>query len=64
MSQKKEHLYCPYCDAEIIEANLTLCQFCGVTMFYCPKCRQPLPREQRVCPHCGTDIRKEATKGG
>mgnify|MGYP001040346329 CR=1 FL=1 len=63
MTEKKEPIYCPYCEAEIIEANLPLCQACGVTIFYCPKCRKPFPRDKRVCPHCGADIR-EVAKGG
>ena len=63
MTEKKEPIYCPYCDAEITEANLPLCQVCGVTIFYCPACRKPLTRDKRVCPHCGADIR-EAARGG
>ena len=64
MTEKKEPIYCPYCDVEITEVNLSLCRACGVTIFYCPKCRKPLPRENRVCPHCGADIREEAARGG
>jgi predicted amidophosphoribosyltransferase len=63
MTEKKEPIYCPYCDVEITEANLPLCQVCGVRIFYCPRCRKPLARDNRVCPHCGADIRKEATEG-
>ena len=55
--EKKEHLSCPYCDEEIKKANLPYCQSCGITMFYCPKCREPLSRENEVCPHCGAEIR-------
>jgi len=55
--EKGKRFFCPYCDAEIVEANLPLCQVCGVSIFYCPKCREPLPRENRVCPHCGAKIR-------
>ena len=64
MTEKKEHIYCPYCNVEITEANLPLCRACGVTIFYCPRCRKPLPRDNRVCPHCGADIQKEAAKEG
>ncbi|MFC2033720.1 zinc-ribbon domain-containing protein [Chloroflexota bacterium] len=32
-------------------------------MFRCPKCRQPIPRDSKVCPHCGADILGEALKG-
>jgi RNA polymerase subunit RPABC4/transcription elongation factor Spt4 len=55
--KKKEHLCCPYCDVEIMEANFPYCQACQVTVFYCLRCRKPLPRENRVCPHCGAEIK-------
>ena len=64
MTEKKEHVYCPYCSVEITEASLPLCRACGVTVFYCPTCRKPLPRENRVCPHCGADIKEEAAREG
>jgi len=60
MTEQKEKgsaFFCPYCDAEITEANLSLCQVCGVSIFYCPNCRKPLRRDNRVCPHCGAEIR-------
>jgi len=54
--EEKKHLFCPYCDGEIMKADLPYCQACGVTMFYCPSCRKPLPRDKKVCPHCGAGI--------
>ena len=54
---KEEHHYCPFCDDEMRAANLPWCQACGVKIFYCPKCRKPLSRDNRACPHCGTEIR-------
>lgn len=50
---------CPYCDEEIMKSDLPYCQACGVTIFYCPKCRKPLSRDNKVCPHCGADIEAE-----
>ena len=61
--EEKKHLSCPYCDEEIMRADFPYCQACGVTIFYCPQCRKPLPRENRVCPHCGADIRGEVSEG-
>ena len=55
--ETKEHRFCPYCDEEIFEADLPVCQACRVTIFYCPKCRRPFARENRVCPHCGAEIK-------
>ncbi len=55
--EKRKPLSCPYCDTEIMEAYFSYCQACRVTIFYCPKCREPVPRENKVCPHCGAEIR-------
>ena len=55
-----ERRFCPYCDEEIAEAAFPYCDACKVEVFYCPKCRQSLPRENKVCPHCGADIRAGA----
>lgn len=55
--------FCPYCDEEIAEAAFPYCEACGVKLFCCPKCQQPVPRDKQVCPHCGADIREEVAKG-
>lgn len=55
--EKAKECCCPYCDQETIEAGSSYCGACGVTIFYCPKCRKPLPRESKECPHCGTRIK-------
>lgn len=57
--EKKKRLFCPYCDEEMMAPDETTCQVCGVTVFYCPKCRMPVPRENRICPYCGTEIKGE-----
>ena len=58
---KSEHLSCPYCDEEIAEISFPYCDACKVTMFYCPECQKPLPRDNKVCPHCGAEIKGEGT---
>ena len=58
---EKKRLSCPYCDEEIAEAVSSYCQACEVTIFYCPKCRKPVPRDNKVCPHCGAEIKGEKT---
>ncbi len=55
--EKKEHLFCPYCDEEVMSADLPWCQACLVKLFYCPVCRKPVSREKRVCPDCGAEIK-------
>jgi len=62
--EKKERRYCPYCDEEMMEADLPYCQICGVSVFYCPGCSEPVARENRVCPHCGAEIKGERTQVG
>ena len=54
---EEERCFCPYCDEEIREAFSPYCGACKVTIFYCPKCRKPLPRDKKVCPHCGAEIK-------
>jgi len=54
---KTQSCFCPYCDQEIIESDLPYCQTCQATIFYCPECREPLPRDIRVCPNCGSKIK-------
>jgi hypothetical protein len=44
---------CPYCDEEIVSAQLPFCKPCGVSLRYCAKCRVAVAREAEVCPHCG-----------
>ena len=55
--EEKKHLFCPYCDVEVMAADFPYCQACGITIFYCPECQKPLPRDNKVCPHCGARIR-------
>jgi predicted amidophosphoribosyltransferase len=55
--EKDKHLFCPYCDEEVMKVDLPYCQVCGVTVFYCPQCRKTVPRDNRLCPHCGAEIR-------
>jgi len=54
---EKERLFCPYCDEEILEGPFPYCKTCEITIFYCPKCRKPVPRDNKVCPHCGAEIK-------
>ncbi len=53
----EERRFCPYCDSEIAEAAFPYCQACEVPLFYCPKCRKPVSRDKKVCPHCGATIK-------
>ena len=61
---EKKQLFCPYCDEGMMKADLPYCQACGITVFYCPKCRKTLSRDNETCPNCGADIRGEVTEGG
>ena len=54
---EKKSRFCPYCEEEITESPFPYCQTCGVSVFYCPKCKQPVSRDKRTCPHCGAEIK-------
>lgn len=54
---KKEHLTCPYCEAEIAEASFPYCEACKVKVFHCPSCKESIPRNSTKCPHCGAEIK-------
>jgi len=56
---EKKNLFCPYCDEEIAETSFPYCHACELTVFYCPKCRKAVPRDNRVCPYCGAEIKGE-----
>ncbi len=54
---EEEHRFCPYCDEEVAAASWPYCDACNVGIFYCPRCRKPVPRDKRICPHCGAEIK-------
>ncbi len=53
---EKGSCFCPYCDAELEETPI--CRVCKVTIFYCPRCRKPMPREKEICPNCGAAVKE------
>ena len=55
----KGPLCCPYCEGELAELAFPYCGTCQVQVFYCPGCREPVSRDVRVCPSCGTEIKGE-----
>ena len=54
---ERELCFCPYCDEEIAGAMFPICKGCGVSICYCPRCKKPVPRDKRLCPHCGAEIK-------
>ncbi len=58
---EEQRCFCPYCNTEMAEVLLPCCQACKVTIFYCPECRKPLPRDKKVCPHCGAELKGKNT---
>lgn len=57
--EPKTRQFCPYCDEEMLAPDGAGCQTCGITVFYCPQCRNPVPRDQHKCPECGAEIKGE-----
>ncbi len=58
--EKTKQCFCPYCDEEMM-AEFPYCQACQITIFYCRECRKPFPRENKVCPYCGAEVKAEKT---
>ena len=58
-NSSKTDLYCPYCDEIVAKASFPYCEACKISIFYCPECHQPTSRENRKCPSCGADIKKD-----
>jgi hypothetical protein len=50
--------HCPFCDTELMAANLPVCQACHVTIIYCSECNKPLPKNSKTCPSCGARVKK------
>ncbi|MBI2847835.1 MAG: zinc ribbon domain-containing protein [Chloroflexi bacterium] len=55
--EERKPVCCPFCDTEIMEADLPFCRICKANIVYCQQCQQPLPRGERVCPACGAITR-------
>lgn len=51
--KKADKRSCPYCEGEILKAELPFCKPCGVVLRYCPTCQTTVDREAEVCPQCG-----------
>ena len=58
---KEKRIFCPYCDEKIMKADLPYCQACGLKILYCPECGKPVNRGDKVCPHCGAEVKGEQT---
>jgi len=57
-NEKKNNRHCPFCDVEIYELHLPICNACHATIAYCPECNEPLPKNQKTCPKCGAKVKK------
>lgn len=53
----KDQHSCPYCNADMAEACFPFCKACGVAIFYCSKCGNPMSRDSKVCPHCRAKVK-------
>ena len=54
--KKEKQRACPYCEGEILIAELPFCKPCGVTLRYCIRCQIAVVREAEVCPQCGGEL--------
>ena len=62
--KEKRKRSCPYCEQELLAAELPFCQPCSVTLRFCASCEKPVPRDAKVCPECGAPLGEEATSIG
>jgi predicted amidophosphoribosyltransferase len=53
---------CPYCDAEIAEAQFPYCEACGFKTVPCPGCGLPVASTRETCPHCGCAMESKETR--
>ena len=51
------HCQCPYCEAELGEAQLPYCQACKASLTFCPECGKPVASDAKTCLNCGTKIK-------
>jgi hypothetical protein len=50
---------CPYCDVELMMAELPFCQACKVTFLQCPECGLTiLDRTAVNCTKCGAPLKR------
>ncbi|MFH1382767.1 MAG: zinc-ribbon domain-containing protein [Chloroflexota bacterium] len=54
----KKQPCCPYCDEEMLQADLPYCKPCSMTILYCPECHKPVARNSKKCSHCGATIQR------
>jgi len=51
---------CNYC-GQLIENDAQFCPFCGkinpLGPLRCPKCRNPITKEYKICSNCGISLR-------
>jgi hypothetical protein len=56
-SAKEERCICPYCEEELIVANLPYCQACAIVFRQCVRCQiTVLDKEAANCPKCGEPL--------
>lgn len=53
----EEHCNCPYCEAELGEAQMPYCQACKASLTFCPECSKPLAADDKTCQHCGAKVK-------
>ena len=54
---KEERCICPYCEEELIMANLPYCRPCRIVFRQCIRCQiTVLDKEATNCPKCGEPL--------
>jgi hypothetical protein len=57
-ARREKRCLCPYCEEELVMANVPFCQACSITFYQCPTCQVTvLDREATSCPKCGAPLK-------
>jgi hypothetical protein len=48
---------CPYCEEELMLAELPFCKSCSVLLRYCKTCKIVVEKGVENCPRCGAPLK-------
>ena len=56
---ESESKACPFCDPPAPQQAEPLCQSCRIEFENCPACGKLASNNDKYCPHCGAELKKE-----
>lgn len=61
-TERKNEVWCPYCEDELAKSQLPYCQPCKLETFNCPNCGTAVSRKVKTCPSCGASMKPKSTQ--